>query len=242
MQIVDSRRELKGEKDVVLKCQPIFGIDEMTASVSAPKPRQFKTGTSYPVNITLQFQDRMVQMKIMSSTPPESVEFQARIAFGTVVEFNQPRPTTWTPGRVYCMRKVNDPQKRSANPRTTPRSRNVTVRMTMRYSIVRVTIPNIVIQQTAAARDVINAWWAAVEQNHIVDPNILCLSRDPEAFDIQEENRNQVEIDEGVEIFLAPLNKTSPEVMCIDVTWDGHDDKGLPLSLGIAPRVHRETP
>jgi hypothetical protein len=94
----------------------------------------------------------------------------------------------------------------------------------------------------AAARDAINAWWAAVKQNHIVDPNILCLSRDPEAFDIQDENGDQVEIEEGAEIFLEPLNKTSPEVMQVDVTWDGHDNKGLPLRLGIEPRVHRETP
>jgi hypothetical protein len=92
MQIVDPWREIKGEKDVLLKCQPIFGTDEMTAPISAPKPRQFKTGTSYPVDIKLQFRDRMVPMKITSSTPPGGVEFQARIAFGTVVEFNQPRP------------------------------------------------------------------------------------------------------------------------------------------------------
>jgi hypothetical protein len=114
--------------------------------------------------------------------------------------------------------------------------------MTMRYSVVRVTIPSITLPQTAAARDVINAWWAAVEPDHIVDPNILCLSRDPEAFEIQDENGNQVEIEEGTEIFLAPLNKTSPEVIHVEVTWDGHDDKGFPFRLSISPQVHRETP
>jgi hypothetical protein len=81
-----------------------------------------------------------------------------------------------------------------------------------------------VIQRTAAARDVINAWWEAVERNHIVDPNILCLSRDSEAFDIQDEEGNQAWPEEGVEIFLSPLNKTSPEVMQITVTWDGNNN------------------
>jgi hypothetical protein len=55
------------------------------------------------------------------------------------------------------MRKVSDPQKRGEDPRTTPISGDVTVRMTMRYSVVRVTIPNITIPKTAAARDEINA-------------------------------------------------------------------------------------
>jgi hypothetical protein len=185
MQVVDSRRELKGEVDVCFKCKPIFGTDEMTAPVNAPKPRQFKTETSYPVDIKLQFRERMVPMKITSSTRPGSVEFQARIAFGTAVEFIQPRPASWTPGRVYHMKKVN-------NPRMTPVSGNVTVRMTMRYSSVRVAIPNVIIPRTAAVRDAINAWWTAVETNHIVDPTVLCLQRDPEAFDIQDENGNQV--------------------------------------------------
>jgi hypothetical protein len=112
--------------------------------------------------------------------------------------------------------------------------------MTMRYSNVRVTIPNVVVPRTAAARDVIDAWWRAVEAMHIVDPNILGLSRDPEAFDIHDEDGEPVELEEGVNVFLAPLNKTSPEVMHIDVTWDGHDDKGFPIRLSIAPKVHRE--
>jgi hypothetical protein len=82
----------------------------------------------------------------------------------------------------------------------------------------------------------------AVETTHVINPNVLCLSRDPEAYVIQDENGNQVEIDEGTEVFLAPLNKTSPEVMYVDVTWDGHDDKGLPFRLNIVLRVHQETP
>jgi hypothetical protein len=140
------------------------------------------------------------------------------------------------------MRKVNTTQQRSANPRLMPASRIATVKMTMRYSVVRVTIPNISIPQTASARDVINAWWGAAERDRIIDPNIFCLSRDPEAFDIRDENGNQVEIEEGAEIFLAPLNKTNPEVLNVDVIWDGFDTGGFPLRLSISPRVHRETP
>jgi hypothetical protein len=135
MQVVDSRKELKGEKDVILDCQPIFGTDEMTAPVSAPQPRQFKVGTSYPVSIRLQYQDRMLPMTVTSSTPPGSVEFQARIGFGTAVEFSQPKPTSWTPGRVYHMRKANSTQKNTGL-QSAPVSKTVTVKMTMRYSVV----------------------------------------------------------------------------------------------------------
>jgi hypothetical protein len=114
--------------------------------------------------------------------------------------------------------------------------------MTMSYSTVRVSVPNIVIPRTAAARDVINAWWSAVEREHITDPNILCLSRDPEAFDIQDENGDQVEVDDDVEIFLKPLNRTCPEVVGVDVTWDAHDESGQSLRLTVPARVDREAP
>jgi ferredoxin len=114
------------------------------------------------------------------------------------------------------------------------------IKMTMKYSVVRSTIANIVIPRAESARDAINAWWAAVEREHITDPNILCLSRDPEAFDIQDENGDQVEIDDDVEIFLTQLNRTSPEVVTVDVTWDGHDDKRQSFRLTTPAQVHRE--
>jgi hypothetical protein len=98
------------------------------------------------------------------------------------------------------------------------------------------------IPRTASARDVTNAWWAAVEREHITDPSILCLSRDPEVFDIQDENGDQVEIDDDVEIFLQPLNRTSPEVMRVDVTWDGHDGTGQSSRLTIPVQVHLDAP
>jgi hypothetical protein len=41
MQAVDTRTEIKGDSNVVLKCRPVFGSDEMTAPVSAPGRRQF---------------------------------------------------------------------------------------------------------------------------------------------------------------------------------------------------------
>jgi hypothetical protein len=94
--VVDPRTELKGEKEVILKCTPIFGTDEMTAPISAPERRQFRMGTNYPVHIKLQFKDRMLPMEIPSSAPTGYVEFQARIRFGTVVEFRQLKPTSWT--------------------------------------------------------------------------------------------------------------------------------------------------
>jgi hypothetical protein len=112
----------------------------------------------------------------------------------------------------------------------------------MRYSVIRTTIDNIVISRTASARDVINAWWAVVERERITDPNILCLSRDPEAFDIDYGSGNQVEIDDDVEIFIKPLNKTSPEVVGIDLTWDGHDMKGQSFRRTIPAKVYREAP
>jgi hypothetical protein len=197
MQVVDDRRDIKGQIDVCLKCRPVFGTDEMTAPISAPRLRQFKAGTSYPVDIKLRFQDRVISMKTTRATPSGCVELQARIQFGVAVEFEQPKPTSWAPGRVYQMRRVSGQSGRNQGYRMTSASGNVTVRMTMRYSNVRVTIPNVVVPRTAAARDVISAWWRAVEATHIVDPNILCLSRDPEAFDIHDEDGDSIVLEEA---------------------------------------------
>jgi hypothetical protein len=89
----------------------------------------------------------------------------------------------------------------------------VRVSMTMRYSSVRRTLQNILIPRLAAARDVVNAWWKEVDSQHVTDPNILCLSRDWNEYDIGDEDDMPVNIDEGVMIFLEPLNKTCPEVV-----------------------------
>jgi hypothetical protein len=103
--------------------------------------------------------------------------------------------------------------------------------------------PNIVVHRAAAARDVINAWWEAVERNQVKDPNILCLSRNPDAYEFKDENNgDQVLLEEGTEVFLVPIGKTSPEVMIVDVTWDSFDSNGLPLRLSISSSVHREAP
>jgi hypothetical protein len=39
MQITDSRTEIAAGENIVLKCKPIFGLDEMTAPISAPNRR-----------------------------------------------------------------------------------------------------------------------------------------------------------------------------------------------------------
>jgi hypothetical protein len=242
MQVVDTRTDIEGESDVVLKCRPVFGTDEMTAPISAPGRRQFMAGTSYPVHIKLQFKDRNVPLEVLSSAPTGCVELQARIHFGAVVEFSQPKPTSWTPGRIYQMRRVTSSQERRGTSQATPPGSDVKVRMTVKYSRVRVSIPNITLPRTASARDVINAWLAAVESQQIKDPNVLCLFRDPEAYDIRDEDGERVLLEEGEEVFIIPLNKTSPEVMIVDVTWDGFDESGQSLKLSISPTVHRDAP
>jgi hypothetical protein len=119
----------------------------------------------------------MVPMEVLSSSPAGYVEFQARIHFGAVVEFSQPRPVTWTPGRIYQMKMVKTLQSRGLSYQTTSSGDEVKIKMTVKYIRVNVSIPNIVVSRTAAARDLINAWWEAVERNQIKDPNILCLSK-----------------------------------------------------------------
>jgi hypothetical protein len=242
MQITDPRMEIGRGDDILLKCKPIFGLDEMTAPVSAPNRRQYQPGKSFPVRIKLQLKDRMVPLEVLNSSPAGYVEFQARIHCRTAVEFFIPKPTTWTPGIMCQIRRVKTQQPQGPTGQTASLNGEVKIKMTMKYSIVRVSIPNIVVPRTEAARDIITAWWEAVERSQIKDSNIACLSKDPDAYDIQDEDGGQVDLEEGMEIFLTPLNRTSPEVVTIDVTWDGFYSKGLPLRLSISPSVHREAP
>jgi hypothetical protein len=236
MQITDPRTEIAAGDKVILKCKPIFGLDDMTAPISAPNRRQFQVGKSFPVRIKLQSKDRMVPLEVLNSAPPGQVEFQARIHFGVSVEFNVPKPTSLAPGKIYQMRRVKTNQ-------ASPPSSDMNVKMTMKYSVVRYSIPNVIIPRESAARDVVNAWWEAVDRNQVKDPNIVCLSRDPEMYEFQNEaGESYFDIEDGMEVFLVPTNKTSPEVVTIDVTWDGFDKDGLPLRLSISPTVHREAP
>jgi hypothetical protein len=141
------------------------------------------------------------------------------------------------------MRRVKTQQSQGQIGQSTLSNEDVKLKMTMKYSTVRYSIPNIVVPKTAAARDVVNAWWAAVERNQIKDPNIVCLTKDPEEDDFKDEDGNDlITLEEGAEVFLIPRNKTSPDVMIVDVTWDGFDSKGLPLRLSISPSVHWEAP
>jgi hypothetical protein len=154
------------------------------------------------------------------------------------VEFSTPKPTSWSPGKIYQMRRVKSGTGQMNSP-----TAEVTVKMNVKYSVVRYSIPDIVIPGGAAARDVVNAWWNAVDHNQVKDPNLLCLSRDLEMYEFQKETGESCfDIEDGMEIFLVPRNKTSPEVVRVDVTWDGFDKDGLPLRLSIPPTVHREVP
>jgi hypothetical protein len=52
-----------------------------------------------------------------------------------------------------------------------------------------------------------------------------------------------VEPEEGGQIFLKPLYKTSPEVVWVAIRWDEFDDKGVPtFYLTLDAEVHREEP
>jgi hypothetical protein len=121
--------------------------------------------------------------------------------------------------------------------------REVKVTMTMRYSSVRRTLQNILVPTTAAARDVVNAWWKAVGSQHVTDPNILCLTRDWNEYDITDDDDMPIGITEGMMIFLRPLNKTCPEVLRVTIRWDGFDKKGTtPFYRSMETDVHREEP
>jgi hypothetical protein len=74
----------------------------------------------------------------------------------------------------------------------------------------------------------------------VTDPNILCLPRDWNEFDIEDADGNQVDIDDGLEISLSPRNKTSPEVVQIAITWDGFDIQDKPIKFTIDAKVHRD--
>jgi hypothetical protein len=107
--------------------------------------------------------------------------------------------------------------------------------------VAHVTLKNILILLTAAARDVVNASWAAVDRQHRTDPNIPCPPRDWNEYDIGDEEGVPIEdITDDIEIFLSPKNKTSPEVVQIAVTWDGFDISGQSLKLTLGTMVHRE--
>jgi hypothetical protein len=82
----------------------------------------------------------------------------------------------------------------------------------MRYSTARKTSQNILIPLTSAEHDVGNGWSKAVDSQHVMDPNILCLSRDWNEYNIGDEDDHQIDIAEGMEMtMIIEHYKTHPE-------------------------------
>jgi hypothetical protein len=217
--------------------------------VEMENPTSFEripTGPSYTVDIKLQYGDQCIPMKVTNSTPQGGVEARARVMLGLGVEFDEAQPIIWVAGRVYKLRKITQahvPVIQASTPAnlTADVVQEAKVKITMRYSVVHVTMRNILIPLAAAARDAVDAWWAAVDRQHVTDPNITCLPRDWNEHDICDEDGELIEgIVDDAEIFLSPKNKTSPEVISITITWDAFDASGLPLKLSISPKVHSE--
>jgi hypothetical protein len=117
---------------------------------------------------------------------------------GLGVELNKARPIIWVPGRVYKLRKITpahvpviqDGTRANLALDVVPEAK---VKMTMKCSVVHATLRNILIHLIAAARDVANAWWAAVDRQRVMDPNITCLPRDWNEYDIGDEEVDPIE-------------------------------------------------
>jgi hypothetical protein len=181
-----------------------------------------------------------IQVKLLICTPSANVEAKARVILGCEVELDEP----W-PRRVCKLRKAVAPRSLNHSERATTADvvQEVRVFMTMRYSTIRGTLQNIVIPLTSVSRHVMMGWGQAVDSRHITDPNIRCRSRDWNEYDIGDDDDTPIEIEEGVEVFLGPPSKTSPEVAPIAISWDGFDAQGVtPFHLRIDQEVHREEP
>jgi hypothetical protein len=63
---------------------------------------------SYPVGIQVELEGRQVPLPIASNSPPSGVEALARIKFGQNVEFQSPKPITWTANKVYVLKRTTD--------------------------------------------------------------------------------------------------------------------------------------
>jgi hypothetical protein len=94
------------------------------------------------------------------------------------------------------MRRVKTQQPRGLAGQAAASSNEVRIKMTMKYSTVRYSIPGIVVPTTAAELDIINAWWEGVERNQVRDSNIVCLSNDSDAYDIHVEEGSLEELEE----------------------------------------------
>jgi hypothetical protein len=157
-----------------------ISVYEREEAASPTKFKRLSTGLSYTVNIKLQYREQCFPIKITNSTPPMEVELPSRVMLALGVELNGAKPIIWVQGRVYKLTKILNTRGSEAQTRAQARvsvrdTRNVRVKMTMRYRAVHVTLQHIVIPITAAARDVVNARWEAVDRKNVTDPNITCL-------------------------------------------------------------------
>jgi hypothetical protein len=67
MRITDPRRDIKGLKDVLLTCEPVYAQEDIVKPIS---PKRLPTGPNYHVDIKMQLGEKCVPMKITNSAPP----------------------------------------------------------------------------------------------------------------------------------------------------------------------------
>jgi hypothetical protein len=121
MRITDPRRDINGLNDVLLTCEPVYEQEEIAKPANS---KLLPTGPGYNVDINVQLGEKCVLMKIMNSTPPTTVEAQERIVMGCSVELDELTPISWTPGRVYKLRKAGTSPRASCSERMVQRGQH----------------------------------------------------------------------------------------------------------------------
>jgi hypothetical protein len=89
MRVIYKRRDLT---DVQLTYEPAY---EQENVVKATSFKRLQTGSSYSVDINLQYGEQCIPMKVTNSIPPSDVDARARVMLGLGVELDEARPAIW---------------------------------------------------------------------------------------------------------------------------------------------------
>jgi hypothetical protein len=95
-----------------------------------------------------------------------------------------------------------------------------------------------------ASRDVVNAWWRAVEDPNLTEPNFVSLSKEYSYYTVHNRARGDIEsISAGMEIYISPVTPvmSSSEVR-VWVTGTMKDWEEYSFHTGSQPAIDRNLP
>jgi hypothetical protein len=204
MKVIDERKVVEAED--ILTCHPLYEGEHDIGTTSEGFKRLPMRNISCPVAVKIDLEGQVIDLRVSSTAPPNSVAATASLKLGRAIESKARIPMIWTSNWKYAVQKttslnvpgISAETRANLIARTTEEIR---VTITMRAGGRDFRLENVLISKVPAMRDVVNTWWMVVAARQLSDPILTLLPQDVSECDLHGgDGQPMVEIVQDMEI------------------------------------------